>query len=211
VYKSVSVAAAAFPSGLVSFYDTAGELMLQYDTGHQNITSMGFDGMDGTSHANSACPLPLSRFCPPPPSHTEPLLVTCAADGSAHLHNLTLWRHDLMVAGRRPRVDRAVVVEGGGANGEPSFEALKAVMLKPPEMKTTAGYGLAVQLEQVLDAREREAPRVLSSIVYKHRSLGRMAVTGDQEGTIKFYARNGTLVKVRPDQGLGPHSGETKC
>ena len=39
-------------------------------------------------------------------------------------------------------------------------------------------------------------PPVLSTLVYKHRTVGRVVAVGDADGTVKFHYRNGTLIKV---------------
>lgn len=44
----------------------------------------------------------------------DPLLLTGASDGSLRLHNASLWRHDVMVAGKRPRVSRSSLTEVPG-------------------------------------------------------------------------------------------------
>lgn len=115
------------------------------------------------------------------------------------------------------------------------FCSVRAVYLKPPELKTTAGYGIILDFETEMQVRgpvpssrawckgrklcsceltqwlgfvvqrTEEAGRNLghsAALVYRHRTLGRVAVTGDLEGTIRFHARNGSLVRVR---GNLPH------
>lgn len=123
--------------------------------------------------------------------------MTGAEDGSLRVHNVSLWRHDAMVAGRRPRITRASLTDSAGEQGSGSVEAVKAVYMKPPERKTASGYAVLISPEATLEQAEDKAAAPSASLVYRHRSLGRVVVSGDMEGSIRFHARNGTLIKVR--------------
>ena len=56
--------------------------------------------------------------------------MTGAADGTVYLHNVTLWRYDNLVAGRRPRVPRQSLDREGQRGDHPPLEVLKAVFMK---------------------------------------------------------------------------------
>jgi len=98
-----------------------------------------------------------------------------------------------------------------GTQGEPSLEVLQATTLPPPQHKTSLGYGIVVRLEQKMEVLSSEGgggggsskgARILSVLAYRHRALGKALVTGDEEGALRFYARNGTLIKVSQSIGL---------
>ena len=46
------------------------------------------------------------------------------------MHNVTLWRYDNLVAGRRPRVPRQSLDREGQRGDHPPLEVLKAVFMK---------------------------------------------------------------------------------
>ena len=58
------------------------------------------------------------------------MLVTSGQDGSILLHNMTLWKNNVVLVGKRPR---STIIEGEfNANGSP-----KRRKPKPPEDKVS--------------------------------------------------------------------------
>lgn len=120
VYKMVTLVAVGDARGTLTVYDLAGDVAAVYDTGHNApITTIAFEGNEGEAlpRLTDGCrqDRSVSRFSPREcVSCIDPLLLTGASDGSLRLHNASLWRHDVMVAGKRPRVSRSSLTEVPG-------------------------------------------------------------------------------------------------
>ena len=77
-YDYVNILCVVAPSGIATFHESGGAVVAELDLGQKNVKTLAFDGGD------------------------QPLLATANDDG-VRLHNLTLWRGERVIAGRRPR------------------------------------------------------------------------------------------------------------
>ena len=182
----VNLLAVVDSTGLVKIYDSNSELVTEFESGHADVCAIAFDGQD------------------------DPILATSSRDGSMHVHNMTLWRDETIIAGKRPRLPppEKVVGEDGEERVGPRPKPI------PPETKTSAGIGLIVQLESIADVPKLDAPAMIYSAgdlssanlsvdasittmhIYNWRGQGKFVVAGDDAGALRLYARNGTLHKV---------------
>ena len=95
----------ALSDGTLNFYQPTGELVTSYSATHV-VQEAVFDGAE------------------------LPMLVTAGTDGTVLFHNLTLWKNDVVLVGRRPK---SVIVEGEfNENGSP-----KRKRPNPPKEKVS--------------------------------------------------------------------------
>ena len=151
------------PDGIATFHESGGAVVATIDLEQKNVKTLAFDGGD------------------------QPLLATANDDG-VRLHNLTLWRGERVIAGRRPRYvydDEAP---------PPS--------IPEPSTRTASGLGLVIgrevdlaplpmQVETKKGLVEKPSPPKLVS-VFPWRSVGTHIATLDEGGRFILWTRNGT-------------------
>lgn len=146
------VAAAPVSAPVVLVYDAAGELLARVDVpGKAPVQYLAFDGVDA-----------------------DPLLAVVSTDGALHTYNMTVWRDERLVSGKRVRLPAHLLEGGEGAVGEgegeseddssedsgdedaapaPAAAASGAApkhrfyKAPPPTQRTAAGVSVRVQLE----------------------------------------------------------------
>ena len=187
-------------SGKVDFFDaTTGEVILEYDAGHI-VTGFAFD------------------------SSNDPLLVTSDATGRAKVHNVTLWKGDSVLCGKRPR---SVVIKGEfDENGRP-----KRYRPAPPKEKSERGLAVKVEFEADLETTENSVAsygddedciesdacinpdsskstksgqansQITNMIVFSPRggaqTVNRKIIVTDSSNNLRLHSRNGTLIYLK--------------
>uniref|UniRef100_A0A7S2APK4 Uncharacterized protein n=1 Tax=Octactis speculum TaxID=3111310 RepID=A0A7S2APK4_9STRA len=171
----VNMIVLADAQGALHFYDADGGSALDLDCSfwsggddHCAVTHLSFDC--GWNYADEA------------------LLAVGTSTGLVRLLNMTLWRDDLIISGRRPRLKR-----------DPSTgEVIKNQTVDPasmPTKRTTSGLGLIVRAEVFLwlDASVT-ALRLLSSKNSESMNSKRVIYVANAAATLCSYSRNGTLL-----------------
>ena len=162
-YDYVNILCVVASSGIATFYESGGAVVAELDLEQKNVKTLAFDGGD------------------------QPLLATANDDG-VRLHNLTLWRGERVIAGRRPRY-----VYDEEAPPPPIPE---------PSTRTASGLGLVIgrevdlvplpmQVETKKGLVEKPSPPKLVS-VFPWRSVGAHIATLDEGNRFILWTRNGT-------------------
>jgi len=167
------VIAVSTSDSMLHFFEADGTLITTYPATHV-VTQLAFDSGD------------------------SPLLITGGSDGSILFHNLTLWKNDAVLAGKRPR---SKLIPGEfNENGSP-----KRSKPKSPENKNKNGFALVVNLESIGDLPPScfdggKLPAVKGISLYAPRGNGpnaRKVVVSDDSGAVRLYfAKNGTMIRT---------------
>ncbi|GMI37969.1 hypothetical protein TrRE_jg13430, partial [Triparma retinervis] len=167
-----NIIAVSTTDSMIHFFESDGTLITSYPATHV-VTKFAFDSGD------------------------SPLLITGGKDGSVLFHNMTLWKNDHVIVGKRPR---AKVVPGEfNKDGTP-----KRAKPPPPSKKNSNGIALVVHLESIADTPPScydggKLPAVLGLSLYAPRGNGvnaRKVVVSDDAGAVRLYfAKNGTMMR----------------
>lgn len=164
-YDYVNVLCVVAPGGVATFYESSGDVIATVDLGQKNVKAVAFDGAD------------------------QPLLVT-ANDDSVRVHNLTLWKGERVVAGRRPR------------RAYDEADETAPIIVEGPVERTASGLGLVIGREvdlapstvQVSTKKGTvDRPTITTRVAaFPWRSLGTHVAILDDGNQFTLYMRNGT-------------------
>jgi len=175
----LNFAAVIDTNSTLHIYNTQGEIMISYHTGHTDgVVAWGFDATDH-----------------------DPMIATAGKDGLINLHIITLWRHDRVIAGPRAPPKRSDSQENGGiqkVKAEPPVEPspLTNHTSKVPTVFTSDRYGVTISLRcsatPHMFENSSENATVTAMFLAQSRSEKVLFVVGS-EGTLVQYHKNGTL------------------
>jgi hypothetical protein len=169
--RVLNIVAVATMDKALHFFETDGTHITTYHATHV-VTKIAFESSDA------------------------PLIATAGSDGTLLFHNVTLWKNDAVLVGKRPR---AMVVPGEfNEDGSP-----KKIKQESPANPNVHGYALVIMIESVGDtppAITGKLPEITDVFMHTPRGggsgLSRKVLIADALGTVRLYfSRNGTLTK----------------
>ncbi|KAJ1450472.1 hypothetical protein M885DRAFT_532354 [Pelagophyceae sp. CCMP2097] len=157
----LNLIAVAYTNGTIDVFDGGGDRVFAFDSGLVGADVLTFDGSD------------------------EPLLFV-GAGKLTKMFNLTLWRGETVLAGRKPRRPRPRRNGGDAATDLAESEEAPA---PGPAFRTASGLGLVVQHEFSTIADHD----VTAAGLFSWRNAGKVLALGDAQGHLRLFYRNGTL------------------